>query len=223
MSSIVDFSSLSAAVANWMTRSGNTDFVGNIGDFISFAEDRINYGSDDPEFPSPPLRVAEMEIAATALTVVNSSNTVALPLDFLQMRRIYMTGNPNVKLTYATPNQIDSVLASAPPGPQAFYTIQGNSIYMPAPVQTTQTLVIGYYQKIPPLSSSNTVNWLVQAHPSMYLAGAMLEANLFLGDMDGAATWARNFSAHTRAFRKQDEKSRYSGDAMQMKTDTGNP
>lgn len=206
-----------------MARSSNTDFTGNIGDFISFAEDRINYGSEDPEFPSPPLRVAEMEIAATALTVLASSNTVALPGDFLEMRRIYITGNPNQKLTYVTPNQIDSALASAPPGPQAFYTIQGNSVYMPSPVQTTQTLVIGYYQKVPPLSSSNTVNWLVATHPSMYLAGAMLEGSLFLGDDEGAAKWARIFTGHTRAFRRQDVKSRYSGDAMQMKTDTGNP
>ncbi len=223
MSSIVDYSTLSAAVANWMARSGNADFVGNVGDFISFAEGMINFGYDDGQLEVPPLRVAQMEVAQTAFTIINSTNTVALPADYLQLRRNYLTGNPIQKLGYVTPNQMDECLANFPAGPPAFFTIMGNNIYLPSNVQTTQTLIGGYYQKIPALSTTNTVNWLVQQNPSMYLAGAMLHASIFIGDDDGATKWARIFTGHTRSFQKQDLKGRYNGDALQIRTDVGNP
>lgn len=186
-------------------------------------ESRLNYGSDDAQFPSPPLRTQQMEVPATTMTFLASSNTVVLPSDFLEARRVYLTGNQNQKLTYVTPNQMDTTLANAPEGPPEFYTIQSNLMVLPAPVNTTQTVVMGYYQKIPALSASNTTNWLMQASPSIYLAGAQLEGAIFVRDANDATLMARLFSAHTRAFQKQDLKGRYSGDSLQIKTDTGNP
>ena len=223
MPSIVDYASLGIAVANWMARPGNADFTGNVGDFIAFAEARINYGSDDPQFPSPPLRVRQMEVPATTATILASSNTVTLPSDYLQLRRIYQSGSPIQKLTYVTPNQMDAALANYPSGPQEFFSLMGNFIVAASNVNTSTPIVFGYYQKIPALSTSNTVNWLLQVHPAMYLAGANLEGSLFVGDDDGAAKWARIFTSYIRAFQKQDLKSRFSGDALQMKTDVGSP
>lgn len=223
--SIIDYASLQSAVANWMTRAGNADFLSNVPDFIAFAENRINFGSDDPEFPSPPLRVQQMEVTSFTIVLPNSTNTGVLPGDFLEMRRLYFyDGTTKNKLTYATPNQLDSAYGNQTPGPQAFYTIMGDAIILAANVQTSTTLIGGYYQKLPPLSTSNTVNWLLQDHPGLYLAGAMLEAALFIGDNDTeAAKWARIFSGHVRAFQKQDLKGKFSGDALQIKTDVGNP
>lgn len=223
MSSIVDFASLSTAVANWMVRAGNADFVSNVGDFIGLFESNLNYGSDDPEYKIPPMRCSQMEVASTTFTILNSTNSIALPSDYLQLRRNYLTGSPNVKLSYVTPNQMDATLPNSPNVPPGFFTIMGNSIVLPAPVNTTQSLVGGYYQKVPALSSSNTVNWLVQADPWMYLAGASMMASLFLGDDDSTAKWARIVSAKVRAFNNQDLKGRYNGDVLQMRTDTGNP
>ena len=225
--SIVDQASLKIAVANWMTRAGNADLAANVDDFILFCEARINFGSDDPQFPSPPLRVQQMEVTSFTLVLPNSTNTAVLPADFLELRRLYYyqgsQGSRKSKLTYATPNQLDSAYGSFPTGPQAFYTIAGGAILLANNVNTTTTLIGGYFQKIPPLSTSNTVNWLLQQHPGMYLAGSVLEGMIFVGDDDGAAKWARIFAGHMRSFQKQDLKGKYSGDVMQMKTDTGNP
>lgn len=208
-----------------MGRTGNTDFTGNIPDFITLCEARLNYGSDDSQFPSPPLRVQQMEVPSTTITFLQSSYTQLLPPDYLEMRRIYMVGNPNQKMTYVTPNQMDATILNSPnsPGPPKFYTIQGNQLVLPAPVNTTQTIVMGYYQKIPALSASNTSNWLMQTSPGIYLAGVQLEGAIFVRDPNDASLMARLFSSHTNAFRKQDLKGRYSGDALQIKTDTGNP
>lgn len=222
--SIVDYSSLVSAVANWMARAGNADLVANAPDFVAFAEARFNFGSEDPEFPTPPLRVSQMEIATTTLTFVSSTNSVFLPPDFLEFRRVYASGSPRQKLTYVTPNQMDSTLANYPNGPpEEFYTIMGGQLVLASPINTTTTVVAGYYQKVAPLSSSNTVNWLLQTHPGLYLQTALLEGALFIGDDDLAMRSARLSSGLLRGFVKQDLKGRYSGDALQMKTDTGNP
>lgn len=221
------FNDLSNAVANWMGRSGAADFTGNVPDFILLCESRLNYGSDDEEFSSPPLRVAQMEIPATTLTILASSNTVALPNDFLEMRRLYLQLSPrNKKLSYVTPNQMDTF---APPNlpvttiPSGFYTIQGNNIVVPASLSTAQTLVMGYYQKIPALTATNTTNWLMAAYPNVYLTGSQLEGAIFVRDLSDIQLMGRLFTAHVRGLRKSDLKGRYSGDALQMRTDTGNP
>lgn len=206
-----------------MMQSGNSDFTTQIGDFISAFTSDLNYGFDDPEFKIPPLRVAQMEVATTTMTVINSSNTVGLPPDFLQLRRFYLTGSPIQKLTYVTPNQMDSALASQPVGPPVFFTIMGRAIVLPAAVNTSQTLVGGYYARISELSSSNTVNWLLTADPWLYHAGACWRASMFIGDDDNTARWARVVAAKIRSWQGQDMKARYNGDALQIKTDVWNP
>ncbi len=56
--SIVTYTDLQSAIGNWLARS---DLSANIPDFITLAEARIFYGADDPNFPSPPLRIRAME------------------------------------------------------------------------------------------------------------------------------------------------------------------
>lgn len=225
MSSIVDFSSLQSAVANWMMRSGNADFVGNVPDFISFAEGMMSFGYDDGALRIPALRTSAMEIISTTFTVLASTQTVTLPGDFLEMRRLYLTHSPkNIKLTYVTPNQMDATLPNANADPQMFYTLMGGAIVLGAPVATTQTLVGGYYQRIPALNSSNTLtNWLLAAHPQLYLAGAQMQASLFLGNDSDAGKWGRIFNGLVRAFEGQDMEGRHSGDVLRMQTDVGGP
>lgn len=227
--SIVDYQSLQNAVANWMTRSGNADFTGNIPDFIAFTEDDLNYGYDDPTNPGltiPPLRVQQMEVTSFTMVLPNSTNTAVLPSDFLEMRRLYYFQGSNTrksKLTYVTPNQLDSAYGGFPTGPQAFYTIMGNAVLLAANVNTSTTLIGGYFQQIPALSTSNTINWLLTKRPSLYHAGAMFRAALFVGDDNDAMKWARIVAGMVRSLNKQDLKGKFSGDALQMKTDVGNP
>lgn len=228
-SSIVDFASLQTAAANWMTRAGNADLVANTPDFIALTEEIVNFGHDDPEMAIPPLRVAQMEVALTSLTILSGSNIQALPSDYLQLRRIFENTSGTVtaginKLTYVTPNQMDATMSRFPNGPpNAFFTILGQNVVAAAPMSTSDTISFSYYQKIPPLSSSNTVNWLVQTRPLAYLWGTLFGASLFVGDDEGVMKWGRLFAGALRSFGKQDLKGRYSGDVLQMKSDTGNP
>ncbi|PXA16740.1 hypothetical protein DD876_13330, partial [Staphylococcus pseudintermedius] len=47
-----------------------------------------------------------------------------------------------------------------------------------------------YYAKIPPLSTTNQTNWLIESHPDVYLSQCMLNARRFVkAERDQIAEW----------------------------------
>lgn len=221
---IQTYADLALASANWMGRAGNADFTGNFQDFVTLTEDWLNNGNDDPDFPCPPLRVAQMEVPATTLTVLASSNSVLLPPDYLAMRSNYITATPhNIRLRYLAPAQMTDTVSNQLTGPQQFFTIKANQLILPAAVTTTNTLILDYYQRIPALTTSNTVNWLLTASPRIYLSGTQLQGALFVRDMSDAQMHAKSFTGAIRAFQKQDSKNRWAAGPLVQVTDTGSP
>lgn len=221
--SITTASDLESAIANWLMRPGDTDITGNAADFITFCEARIHYGSDDPQFPSPPLRVSNMETVGT-VTTTSTTNLVALPTDFLELRNIYLTTDPVVRPEFMTPAGMDMTFMSSQPGePITFCIIGGNLRFGPNP-DTAYTVNLDYYQKLSTLSGGGTAtNWLLTASPAIYLNGCLLEASIFTGDDAGAAKYARLFAGHLSAFQKQDQRKKFGAGPMRIMTDTGNP
>jgi hypothetical protein len=55
------------------------------------------------------------------------------------------------------------------------------------PLNST-ALELDYYQTIPALASASS-NWLITAHPDLYLFGAMCEAEMFGVNDERAPTW----------------------------------
>lgn len=85
------YSDLTTAIANWLARSGDSTISSNAGDFVSFCEARIAYGSGDPLDPDQtaytrPLRIRAMETAQDILlpgyygsaTVGGTANAITL-------------------------------------------------------------------------------------------------------------------------------------------------
>lgn len=219
---ITTSSDLESAIANWLARPGDTDISDNAADFITLCEARIHFGSDDPQFPSAPLRVGQMETSAT-VTTTSATNLVALPSDFLSLRNIALQTDPVFRPEFMTPAEMDTTfISSQQREPSNFCIIGSNLRFGPNP-DSAYTAVLDYYQKLPTLSGGGaTTNWLLAASPGIYLSGSLLEASLFIGDDEGAAKWARLFSAHLRSFQRQDLKARFAG-PLRMVTDTGNP
>lgn len=115
------------------------------------------------------LRVSDMETTAD-LTI--DAQTEALPSDFLALRRIYLSGSPNVSLRYLDPFSFWARKSES--GTPEYFTIEGgNIIFSPSP-DSTFTGKILYYQEIPPLSE-NSSNWVLAKHPDVYLHGALAE------------------------------------------------
>lgn len=155
------FSELKTSIANWLDDSTLTD---HIPDFITLAEARFNRE----------LRTPDME-TSTTLTV--TGETVALPNDFLAMRQIVRSDDPDVPLDYFAPQQLKKVRASATSGSPTAYTVIDDTL-MFAPVGSC-SVDLYYYARITALSDSATSNWILSKHPDLYLSASLAAAELF--------------------------------------------
>ena len=144
------------------------DISGTADDFIDLFEGWANRN----------LRVRQMEAEATA----TSTEYIALPTDFLELRDIQYQGSPRVQLEYVTPEYADRYDSSGASGTPKYYTLVGNQIRLiPAPDASTDVR-ISYWQKVPALSGGNTTNWLLTDYPDAYLYGSLIHARVFVQD-----------------------------------------
>lgn len=153
---------LKTAVADWSDRD-DEDIDTQAARAIAFAERRFNRT----------LRVPEME-TSTTLTV--DAATEALPSDFLELRAIYLNTDPKTVLEQMTFADLRNSYPAAATGKPQNFAIQSGStlVFGPSP-DASYSCIINYYQKILALGSSQESNWLLLAHPDIYLFGAMAE------------------------------------------------
>jgi hypothetical protein len=170
---ITTYAELQTAIANWLNRS---DLTAIIPDFIALAEERMNRT----------LRVRQMEteLDATAIT----DNRIAVPADTAAVKTLWL---PNYEATPLKTQSFESVLAKGREGMPTAYAWQGSDFYFDGSGDVQGVL----YEKIPALSDSNTSNWLLAAHPSSYLFGALYEAAVYVKDVDSAIGFNQRFTA----------------------------
>ena len=220
--SITNYSELQAALPEWMIRPGDSTVTAQAPDYITLCEARLNYGAGEPgdQFYSPPLRVNQMLTRSTASL---SSEYVAVPDDFLEVRTFKVNTNPETKLYYSTPDQFAEAGSSQSSGVPKTFTIAGDEFrFGPAP-SSDLTAELWYYAKIPALSDSNTSNWLLAAAPNIYLYGSLLEAALAIGDDAGAQKWLGLFSSAVKAFQAQDKRAKHGSTPLVMRPVTQTP
>lgn len=109
------------------------------------------------------LRTPRME---TEYQFTADTEETDLPTDFLQLRSIYLEGSPDNPLTAFSPAGLRQTYRGVS-GTPAAYAIENRRIVL-APVGTA-TLTTLYYARIPALTDSNPVNWLLDEHPDLYL------------------------------------------------------
>jgi hypothetical protein len=190
---ITTYSELQAAVGNWLDHSL---FAARIPEFIALFEAAANRR----------LRVREQE-AATALTP--SSGAAALPADYLAWRRVTWTGSPRVELQYVHPSYLQAAYPSTPSARPRVFTIEGSTLKI-RPVDAT-ALEFDYFQKIPALSDGAATNWLLAAHPDLYLFGALVEAEMFGVNDERAPLWKARRDEIFDEMEKLSNKTRGSG------------
>lgn len=167
------FDELKARIADWLNRD---DLGAQIPAFVSLAEARFNRR----------LIVPEREQVSTAIAATGS---VALPVDFWAMRAIHTDSLVVPTLTQMSLVALRRTYPGGGSGIVRHFAISGSDLLLgPAPAADT-ALVLDYFRAIPALSSSCATNWLLDAHPDLYLAGALAEAFVFLRDTEGASIW----------------------------------
>lgn len=215
---ISTFADLKSQVASFLNRSNLT---AQIPVFVQLAEARLAYGSKEAPFESEPLRIRAMETSAD-LSLVGGTQTVALPTEFLQQRRLYISASPIIQCDYLTPTLFWENWISSTSGPPTEFTIEGENIVFGPTPDTAYTGKILYYKKFTALSADTDTNWLLTNAPAAYLHGTLLEAYRFVRNMEQATASLNSFCGAVNALNDANKLDRFTG-PWTARSDTGNP
>lgn len=168
---ITTYAELQTAIGNWLDHSL---FTARIPEFIALFEACANRK----------LRTRAQE---TSTNLMPSSGSVALPSDYLSWRRVTWTGSNRVELAYVHPSYLQAAYPSSPADVPRIFTIEGSTLKV-RPVDDT-ALEFDYLAKIATLSDAAPTNWLLTAHPDLYLFGSLVEAEMFGVNDERAPLW----------------------------------
>ena len=200
--SYTSYTDLKTSVANYLGRS---DLTSIIPDFISFAEIRM----------ARELRTRKMLSSATSAFTAGDAK-VALPSDFLQIRDLYVQGNPRFPVTYLSPSAFTRNARADDSGKPVFYTtLAAEFMFAPIP-DSAYTLEILYYAKPTVLSASNASNVFLANYADALLYASLLEAQPYLMDDPRIQTWGDLYGRAVKNIVESDEDSEYSGIPLQM-------
>lgn len=200
--SYTSYTDLKTSVANYLGRS---DLTSIIPDFISFAEIRM----------ARELRTRKMLSSATSAFTAGDAK-VALPSDFLQIRDLYVQGNPRFPVTYLSPSAFTRNARADDSGKPVFYTtLAAEFMFAPIP-DSAYTLEILYYAKPTVLSGSNASNVFLANYADALLYASLLEAEPYLMNDPRIQTWGDLYGRAVKNIVESDENSEYSGIPLQM-------
>ena len=203
---ITTYAELQTATANWLDR---TDLTARIPEFIELSEANFNRV----------IRQPDMVTKNDSFSIASRYNT--LPSDTLEIVRIVLDLTPVVVLEYLTPEEISErrVSMSATGKPYYFTVIGGSTNQLevvPSP-DSTYTSSIVYYTRIAALSDSATSNWLLAAHPDIYLFGTLVEAEPYLKNDERMPMWTNRLDKALMALRLQGERELHTGSSLRMR------
>lgn len=195
---ITTYSELQTAISTW---TGDTFTSAQAQEIIALVEARFNRL----------LRTQEMETRSTATA---SGEYLVLPDDFLEQRSIEIGGDK--RLEYVTPSQMSQYATET--GEPTYYTVtDGQFRFWPVPTSNYSIEVV-YYKKIPALTASNTSNWVLEAHPDLYLSACLALAEVF-GWNDGRAAGFKASEAEImQEIKKQEMNRRVGSSPLKMRT-----
>lgn len=170
------FTELKAAIAGWVNR---TDLTSAIPDFIALAEAQI----------SRRLRVRAM-IARAEATI--STEFFAVPTDFAAPIRLTLEIEEDdiSVLEFLAPERFLEMKQGRPneTGEPEFFTVVGGEIQVLPIPDTSYTAELVYYARVPDLASNST-NWLLTAHPDVYLYGSLVQSAPYLKNDERVSVW----------------------------------
>ena len=165
---ITTYSELKAAIADWSHRD---DLNALLDTFIDLVE---------AEFWNK-LRIRDMEGRSTATT---SGRYLALPTDFIELRRLRLiSGANNYDLQARTPFALDIDESSGIPGSFAITS----QIEFDKTPSSTFTVEMQYWKKLNALSSDNTSNSILTKYPQLYLYGSLYHMYTYTEQLEQAA------------------------------------
>jgi hypothetical protein len=177
---IGDYAELQAAIQGFLWN--RADVAAQIPDFIRLAEAQMNRR----------LTCRQMERIDPDFTLYGEM--VPLPDDFAGVKSFRVTSQANqAPLQYTSPEGLERLGNYG--GPPSHYSIVGDQFAFFPFNGGTYTARLRYRQTIPSLSDAEPVNWLLQAHPDVYLYGALTQSAPWLHEDERLEVWAALFRA----------------------------
>lgn len=199
---LINYDDLKATVAGYLARS---DLTAQIPNFIRLAEVRLRRE----------LRLRQM-LKSSTTTMTGGDQTVTLPIDFLQLRDLFVATNPSRDLQYLSPSTFSRNGRTTESGLPVFYTIIANE-FMFAPVPDgNYTLQMLYYAAPEYLSATNPSNAFVASCPDLLLYASLLEAETYLMNDPRLQTWAALYDRGLAALNAADDASEHSAVPLTM-------
>jgi hypothetical protein len=200
---ITTYSELQSAIGNWLNRS---DLTTNIPDFIALAEADM----------ARRLKHWRMENRSTAILDTQYS---ALPYDFIEPVRLFITSGDTYKLEAESQAQLLDRRSQAAntTGRPEYYTITSGAIEVFPTPSDSYTLELLYVSKIPTLTDSNTSNWVLQYSPDCYLYGALMHAAPFLEEDQRLGIWGALYDKAIDEINSENESAKFGGTGLRVK------
>ena len=204
---ITPYAELQTAAANWLDR---TDLSSRIVEFIELAEANFNRL----------IRQPDMVAKDDSFALASRYNT--LPTNTLEIIRIVVDLTPVIVLEYMTPEEIsERRIVMTATGKPYYFTVIGGSTnqleILPSP-DSTYTASIVYYTRIAALSDSATSNWLLAAHPDIYLFGTLVEAEPYLKNDERMPMWAARLEKALNDLKLQGQRERHTASGLRMRS-----
>jgi hypothetical protein len=191
-----DYQALCNTIADTLNRA---DLLTNIPNFVSLATERIQRDMTNMGHPG-----ALTLISYTGGTTLQAAYT-NLPADFGSAYQL-LCSNRTLPLEQITPDQAKQIQSQGwppqdvtpimppytPPSTHpTYFTIIGNQLLViPNPTPTaTLDVDMYYYAQVSGLDATHTTNWVLTAHPDLYLYGALLHSAPFLKADERVQLW----------------------------------
>lgn len=197
------YANLTSAVGNWLHRSDLSTFIP---DFVTLAEKNIHRR----------LRIRSMETEIT-VTAVAGTRTVALPSNFLEARRVYISNTSPVQdLDYIDPDNYWRRWMSSTSGQSVAYTVEGDNILLgPVPAGAYHVNFL-YYKE--PDALSTTAHPTFTANPDLYLFASLMEAHPFCKDDKRFPLWAARLEKALQEAQDKDTRDRHGAGPLTIRT-----
>lgn len=201
------YTELVDSVSAWLNRD---DMDAYIPDFVTAMEAGLNRD----------LRVRQMIVRAVTTPPADEPRE-ELPVGYLELKALQFNSNPITVPEYVTPAWMRAYRrqSSTSSGAPTKYTIEGSQFLF----DTTPAglmLEIMYYQRIPSLEAAGT-NWLLSAHPDIYLYGTLIHSAPFLKDDERVAVWDTLYSRAIESLKMQDKRSEVNAAPVAMRARPG--
>jgi hypothetical protein len=201
---ITTYSELQTAISDFLNRD---DLASVVPTFISLAEAGFN-------------RDLRHWRSQRRVSTICDEQYEDLPNDFISAKFLAIdTANGTKTLELASQAEISrrNLQNMNATGEPVVYTINSGEIeFVPAP-DDAYPLTMVYYASLPPLSDTDTTNWVLELYPDLYLYGALLHSAPYLADDARVQVWASLYQSALDSVNRESNKAMYSGSPLVMR------